>query len=356
MICRKMPHKNPWGVRILCLLMAGLTACSTTRPQYAWTDRGALGRREAPKTPPVLETWGTATDPSNTSDPMIAPGFLLSLSSLTDRKLNGDYRVDFDGNLALPYEINVNTNGYNLSELRKKLAALYHPFFKSPVDAELRVQERLYWVDVRGLVKTPGRYLVPPTASLDQVIGMAGGADKETPPQFARIQKGPKVFVLDLTEYFSQGEDHTQILGWLGGEVLFLQKDYTSALGDRLPSAPALLPIYMLGEVRKPGEYALRPGAEFADTLAAANGFTDLADLDRIEIVRRSGGRKRSYEFSWNEFERAPTPAPGDMVIVHAIQHGKSELRLQIAAIVVSILSSAAIIYELNRSNNINAR
>jgi len=349
-------HTTPWSVRLLCLLMASLTACSTTRPQYAWTDRGAQGHREAAKTPPILESWGANVEGPNTSDPVIAPGFLLTISSLADRRLNGDFRVDFDGNLALPYDINVNTTGTTVSQLKKKLTGLYHPFFKSSVDVDLRVKERLYSVDVRGLVKTPGRYLVTPNASLDQVIAMAGGADKETPPQFARIQKGPKVFVLDLNEYYSQGEDHAQILGWLGGEVVFLQKDYTGALGERLPNSPSHLPIYMLGEVRKPGEYTFKPGEEFVDTLAEANGFTDLADLDRIEIIRRTGGRKRSFEFSWNEFQRAPTPAQGDIVIVHANQRTKSEFKLQMFAILVSILSSVAIVYELNRSNNINAR
>src|SRR5688572_2626915 len=71
-------HTPLWSVRLLCLLLAGLTACSASRPQYAWTDRGAQGRREVSKAPPVMETWGADAEGPNTPDPTIVPGFLLT--------------------------------------------------------------------------------------------------------------------------------------------------------------------------------------------------------------------------------------------------------------------------------------
>ena len=45
--------------------------------------------------------------------------------------------------------------------------------------------------------------------------------------------------------------------------------------------------------------------------LTQAGGFTNEADLDRIEIIRRSGGRKRVYDFSWSEFQRAAVARGG---------------------------------------------
>src|SRR5262249_16736063 len=154
----------------------------------------------------------------------------------------------------------------------------------------------------------PGPYLVDRDASLDQVINMAGGTDAQTAPHYARIQKGPKTFVLDLNQYYGQGEDHPQILGWLGGEMIFLQKDIPSALMERLPSSPSRLPVYIMGEVQKPGEYPVKPGSDFVDVLVQAGGFTNMVDLNRIEIIRRSGGSERVFEFSWEQFQRAPAP------------------------------------------------
>ena len=242
-----------------------------------------------------------------------------------------------------------------MSQLRKKLVELYHPYFKTSSGIDLLVRERKYWIDVRGLVLKPGRFLVDPNASLDQVILTAGGINRETPPQFIRIQKGQKSFSLDLNRYYSRGESHPQILGWLGGEVLFFQKEIGDPTDDKARSTPYRLPVYLLGEVRKPGEYLPKNGADFVDFLVQANGFTERADLDRIEVIRRSGGRTRDMRFSWDEFQRAPTPLQGDVLIVHADQHG-FERGMAIATLILTVLTSLAVVYELERSNSNNRR
>ena len=342
-----------WSFRLLCLSMAGLTACSTGRPQYVWHDLGVQGQRDPGKAPPpLLENWGADAESVYSSDPVIAPGFLVSIESLSDRKITGDYRVDFDGTLQLPYDISLNTSGLTLSQLKKKLIALYRPYFKTSPDMDVRVKERRFSLDVRGLVQKPGRYLVEQNMSVDQIITLAGGMDKDTPPQFVRVQKGSKLFILDMNQYYAQGEAQPKILGWLGGEVVFFQREIGDALGGQTSGTAYRTPMVILGEVRKPGEYPVKPGSDFVDSLIMANGFTDMADLDRIEVIRRSGGRKRVYEFSWNEFQRAPTPAQGDVVLVHADRSAHVDRKIQIAAILVSILTSAAIVYELDRTNN----
>jgi protein involved in polysaccharide export with SLBB domain len=148
------------------------------------------------------------------------------------------------------------------------------------------------------------------------------------------------VFVFDLNQYYSHGEDHPQILGWIGGEVVFFQKQIAGTLGERSSSAPYRLPIYMLGVVRKPGEYTLNPGSDFLDSLVLAGGFTERADLDNIEIIRRTAGRKRTYDFSWSELQSAPTPIQGDVIFVHADTTPKFERRTLLLATVISALAS----------------
>jgi protein involved in polysaccharide export with SLBB domain len=332
-------HSLPF--RFLCLLMAGLTACSTTRSQYVWHDATSQ-QSSLSRAPQPLESWGQKLDTSNISDPDIAPGFLLTLRSLSDAKLNGDFRVDYDGNVQLPYDVTINTANTTLAMLKRKLVELYHPYFKNAPDIDVRVKERRYWVDVRGLVEKPGRYLVEPEASLDLVIGMAGGTSKDNPPVYVRIQKGQKVVVFDLDRYYGRGEDRPQILGWYGGEILFFQKDIAGLLGAPTSTANYRLPIYMLGEVKKPGEYTLTPGSDFVDSLVQAGGFTDRADLDNIELIRRIGGVKRVYDFSWNEFQRAPAPLQGDVIMVHADNITKSERHITLFATIIAALASVA--------------
>jgi protein involved in polysaccharide export with SLBB domain len=317
--------------------MAGLTACSTTRSQYVWHD-ATSHQASLPKAPLALESWGMKPEGPNVADPEIAPGFLLSLKSLSDPKLNGVFRGDFNGDIQLPYDVTLNTTDSTLSLLKRKLIEVYRPYFKTSPDIDLRVKERRYWVDVRGLVEKPGRYLVEPEASLDLIVGMAGGTSKDNPPIYVRIQKGQKVVVFDLDRYYSRAEDRPQILGWYGGEVLYFQKDI---VGSQTEPTSYRLPVYMLGEVKKPGEYTLNPGSDFVDSLVQAGGFTDRADLDNIELIRRIGGVKRVYDFSWNEFQRAPTPLQGDVILVHADNITKTERHITLFTTIISAIAAA---------------
>jgi len=332
-------HSTSLSFRLLCIGMAFLTACSTTRPRYMWHDLTTMPAKTA-KQAQIPESWGVKPDPTNTLNPEIAPGFLLTMRCLADNKLNGDYRVDFNGGLQLPYDVTTDTTGMTLLELKKKLGELYRPYFKTPSEIELHVKEKRYWVDVRGLVGKPGRYLVEPEASLDAVIGFAGGTAKDTPPSSVRIQKGQDTFMIDLNQYYSRGEDHPQILGWLGGEVLFFQKEGGGVSVDHASSSSYRPPVYMMGEVRKPGEYILNPGSDFLDSLVLAGGFTEKADLDDIEIIRRVGGHKRVYDFSWDELQHAPTPIQGDVIFVHADTQTRSERRAYLTTAIISALAT----------------
>jgi protein involved in polysaccharide export with SLBB domain len=347
---KRINHRTPWPAQLLCILLSALTACGTTSP-FARRPVRAPQKTESAKGYQYIDHWGSPS-PQNTLDPGIAPGVLLTLHSLADPKLDGDFRVGFDGNLLLPYDMTVNTTGFTLSDLKKKLNDIYRPYFKTPSDIEVRVKERRYWVDVRGLVDKPGRYLVEPESSLDYVIGLAGGISKEERPLYVRIQKGPKIFVVDLNEYYSQGEDHPQIQGWLGGEILFFQKEPTGATGARNPESPYRLPVYMLGEVRKPGGYTLNSGGDFLDSLVQAGGFTERADLDNIELIRRVGGERR-YDFSWKDLHNAPTPMEGDIIMVHADTTSKFErhttLIIAILSAIASVVTSAVIVLAYNK-------
>jgi len=82
--------------------------------------------------------------------------------------------------------------------------------------------------------------------------------------------------------------------------------------------------IYILGQVNKPGEYAIRPGAGILEALASAGGPTDRADLAKATIIRGETSGKADpidvnllQAFAKNENHEVKLQ-PGDVLFVPA--------------------------------------
>lgn len=83
------------------------------------------------------------------------------------------------------------------------------------------------------------------------------------------------------------------------------------------------LRVSVIGEVARPGVYALDPRSGVIDALAAAGGMTEYADRDRIFVVRKRPPRpplriRFSYSGLAGGSERAAafSLAPGDVVTI----------------------------------------
>ena len=72
-----------------------------------------------------------------------------------------------------------------------------------------------------------------------------------------------------------------------------------------------LRPIYILGEVKSPGEYPYRPGMTVVTAVSVAGGYTFRANRDTVAIIRQVNGRASTARASEN------TPIqPGDTIKV----------------------------------------
>lgn len=70
-------------------------------------------------------------------------------------------------------------------------------------------------------------------------------------------------------------------------------------------------PIFVLGEVNKPGQYPWQPGMTVVTAVAVAGGFTYRAVEDRASIIRSTDGRARESRASRSSLLR-----PGDVVTI----------------------------------------
>ncbi|HET9000557.1 MAG TPA: polysaccharide biosynthesis/export family protein [bacterium] len=81
-------------------------------------------------------------------------------------------------------------------------------------------------------------------------------------------------------------------------------------------------PIYVMGEVSKPGRYDLTYEMTFLDALTLAGGATDKANLDGSQLVRVENGKNKAIPIKANQMiqGKAATPnlklQPGDLIYV----------------------------------------
>jgi polysaccharide export outer membrane protein len=145
-----------------------------------------------------------------------------------------------------------------------------------------------------------------------------------------RLGAGDVLRVLTFGEEQLTGEFRVSDQGSIGlplvGSVLAsgktaqqLEKDISAALvkGDFLKNPHvtveviAYRPIFVLGEVAKPGQFPYQPGMTFLTAVAVAGGFTYRAVQDYGEVVRVTKGAAESGRVTANTFL-----APGDVVRV----------------------------------------
>jgi polysaccharide export outer membrane protein len=76
---------------------------------------------------------------------------------------------------------------------------------------------------------------------------------------------------------------------------------------------------FIVGNVRAPGTYDLRPDQTFLQALAVAGGFTDFADKSGVRIIRQSGGAPPPQP-NYNAVIRGEAPdirlEPNDTIVV----------------------------------------
>ncbi len=71
-------------------------------------------------------------------------------------------------------------------------------------------------------------------------------------------------------------------------------------------------PIFVLGEVNKPGEYPYQPGMTVVSAVAVAGGYTYRAVEDRASIVRSTAGKAVEWRAERQTFVR-----PGDVITIY---------------------------------------
>jgi len=149
------------------------------------------------------------------------------------------------------------------------------------------------------------------------------------PPELMHLQAGDTLRVTVFGEEKLSGEFQIDPSGYvslpLAGTVLAagltkieLEQSLTQKFKSKYLRDPKVTvdvasfrPIYVLGEVQKPGEYQYRSGLNVVSALAVAGGVTYRASKSRV-LIQRSGEK----ELKEHDLDPAIPVMPGDVVRV----------------------------------------
>lgn len=275
---------------------------------------------------------------------LVSPGYLIGLNNIDDEQLNGEFRIGFDSILELPYSIKINTKGLSETELKNNIIYAYKKFFKSTPTLGVSILEREFWIDVRGLIKNSGKYLVRKDTSLDEILAKAGGLERNNSgdalAQAIRItQSGNDVANINLNEYYSGKQFN--LPEWTGGDLVFAQLQGTpGSIGTKNKTIVASKTVQMVGQIKNPGELKFLPGADIFYYLVKAGGPTEKADLNRIMVVRESNGKKQQKNMNIEQLQAAPEILPGDLILVNSDVPGEFKKRLDVAQAISGVFTS----------------
>ena len=253
------------------------------------------------------------TPPAPNSEYVIGAQDVLTVSVWESPDLSGKFTVEADGSFTFPLIGRVKAAGLTLrqfeAELRKKLADGY---FKNPqvsVAVETYRSQRIFIV---GEVRNPGTFPLTGDMTLIEALSRAGSttpsASQEAVIVRAPSGKQPAGPILPGQEPDANDVVRVNIDDLQSGN---LTQNVALHDGDTI-FVPRAETIYVFGQVKNPGAYALQSkDTTVLQALSLAGGVTDRGATNRIRIARIVKGEKQEIKVKLTD-----KVLPGDTIIV----------------------------------------
>ena len=243
------------------------------------------------------------------ADYVIAAQDVLTIQVFDQADLGGKYTVETDGTFSFPLIGRVKASGMTLrgfeAELRHKLADGY---FKNPqvtVGVETYRSQRVF---VMGEVRQPGPVSLTGGMTLIEALARAGSTLPTASGEVAivRAPQGAKGPVLPDEKTVDVVRASIKDL-----ESGALQQNIALRDGDTI-FVPRAESIYVFGQVKNPGAYALvQRDTTVLQALSLAGGVSENGAMNRAKVIRIVNGEKKEVKVKLSDLVR-----PGDTVVV----------------------------------------
>lgn len=234
---------------------------------------------------------------------------VLTISVFDEPSLSGKYAVELDGSLSFPLVGRIKAAGLSLrdfeSDLRKRLAAGY---FRNPQVSVAIEQYRSQRIFVVGAVKDPGTYGLTGEMTLIEILAKAGSTT-DAAGDDVMIVRGHGRTTATLPEAGDAGDVIRVNLKDLQSGSAGV-RNMTLSDGDTV-YVPRAQVVYVFGQVKNPGSYAVQSDTTVLQVLSLAGGVLPTGAMNRMQVIRVVSGAKK-------EFKVKPTEGvnPGDTIVV----------------------------------------
>jgi polysaccharide biosynthesis/export protein len=250
--------------------------------------------------------------PAAANDYVVGPHDVLTITSYDQADLSGKFAVEADGTFTFPLIGRFRAGGLTLRKVEEALKAQLKDdgYFRNPQITVAVEQYRSQKVFIVGEVRSPGSYPVSGDMTLVEALARAGStlptasgeviivhpADGQAAGPILPTQEGVDNTVrLDLRELQNGAVGNNTALR--DGDTIFV---------------PRAESIYVFGQVKNPGAYALQQrNTSVLQALSLAGGVADRGSTSRIRIVRIVSGEKKELKVTLTDVVR-----PGDTIIV----------------------------------------
>lgn len=147
-------------------------------------------------------------------------GVRIAFLDITDL-ISGDYFIQPDGKLQLPYAGIFNTKDKEFAVIKSEIVFRYDSLYKNP---ELTVLS-LYRINIHGEVRNPGFYYVTEIEKLTGIIALAGGYTSDADLDGMFVLREDEEIELDIESITTEGNTAADI-GLKSGDQIVIPRSF----------------------------------------------------------------------------------------------------------------------------------
>jgi protein involved in polysaccharide export with SLBB domain len=246
---------------------------------------------------------------------IIKNGNVLDIRVQNNEQFSGKFTVGRDGTIDYPLLSGVVVSDMTVAELTNDLTYRLVKYVDNPLVLVKVIDQPEIVITILGNVKKAGQITTYQGASLQEVIGSAGGLEERADIEHVKIiRKGGSDADAQFCDFkaFLRDGDYETLPKLADGDIVILLSEKTNRK------------IKVIGAVNKPGFFDLEEKMNVFELIYLAGGPAEKADMSKVRRFYQNNGKMMEEVLNIQDFidrgklDEIPMVNEGDVVIVYS--------------------------------------